>query len=142
MKRYYHIDLKLWDKQALANTVDPDQTKCAASDPGLQSANQPTDLRNISTGSVKDLVGPFVVRAIVVLFVAFLYSGFRSSLSPLLCFIKVFLTICVSISVCVCVCVWVGGGGECGERGEQFPIYGIVQMCVPNSPLFSALPGI
>ena len=30
-----------------------------------------------------------------------------------------------------------GGGG-----GGKLPIDGIVRMCVPNGPLFSALPGI
>ena len=38
-----------------------------------------------------------VVGLIVVLFVVFLCSGFRSPLSPLLCFITEFLIICVSL---------------------------------------------
>ena len=32
--------------------------------------------------------------------------------------------------------IFSGGGGRWGEGGGGLPIYGIVRMCVPNSPLF------
>ena len=47
-----------------------------------------------------------VFRPIEVLFMVFLYSGFRSPLSPLFCFIKEFVVMCV-----LCLCV---GGIICG----------------------------
>ena len=37
----------------------------------------------------------------------------------------------------LCVGGWRGGGGGGGGGGGSLPIYGIIRMCVPNSPFFS-----
>ena len=36
----------------------------------------------------------------------------------------------------MCVCVWEGGGAV--GVGVELPRYGILRMCVPNAPFFSA----